>query len=199
MKLDHYLIDVVGRKIGTILTALCEVATTLVDVIVNSSEIVDLPPRFEAHDYNFAIYENAEPQTITVLHAFHPLADDDHPIVYDILDDPVNLNLKSEYFSVDSSTGELRSLQPFDYEQKQFYRFEVSACLQGNKTSCGSCKVTVSINDENDNSPQFQQPSYSVDLSIDTPVGTEVARFIATDADSGNNADISYALKTPSG
>lgn len=76
---------------------------------------------------------------------------------------------------------------------------EVLACLQKNRTFCGSCTVTVAISDENDNSPEFEQSSFSVDLPIDTPVGMEVAHLSAFDKDSGSNADISYTLKTPSG
>ncbi|VDM24457.1 unnamed protein product [Toxocara canis] len=168
-------------------------ATAVISVIIDSAEAVDLPPRFESRHYSLAIAENAEPQRIGVVQAYHPFAGDSDPIVYSVLP-----GVDSALFTVNANSGVVSSLQPFDYEDKKLYQFQVSGCLLHNKTFCGFSNVTVTVSDENDNSPEFEQPSYSVDLPIDTPVGTEIVRLSASDKDSGNNADVSYALKTPS-
>uniref|UniRef100_A0A914ZVB2 Cadherin domain-containing protein n=1 Tax=Parascaris univalens TaxID=6257 RepID=A0A914ZVB2_PARUN len=169
-------------------------ATALVSVIVDSAQAADLPPRFESRYYNITIAENAEPQRIGILQAYHPLTGEGNQIVYKI-----PRSADSGFFTIDANSGVLRSLESFDYEENKFYQFQVLACLEKNQTFCGFCTVTVVISDENDNSPEFEQSSFSVDLPIDTPVGMEIAHLSAFDRDSGSNADISYTLKTPSG
>ncbi|GLD70517.1 protocadherin Fat 4-like protein [Lates japonicus] len=54
--------------------------------------------------------------------------------------------------------------------------------------------LSISILDENDNSPSFPKSSLSVDVLENMRIGELVASVTATDADSGQNADITYSI-----
>lgn len=57
-------------------------------------------------------------------------------------------------------------------------------------------QVTILIADINDNPPVFQQPSYHVQVSEALPVNSSIINILATDADSGSNANIVYAIES---
>ena len=54
--------------------------------------------------------------------------------------------------------------------------------------------LNISLEDVNDNAPQFQQPSYDLWIAENSPVGTIVGSLLATDADAGANADIQFKI-----
>ncbi|XP_018591317.2 protocadherin Fat 1a isoform X3 [Scleropages formosus] len=99
----------------------------------------------------------------------------------------------SEKFSMDSETGELRTLLPLDREQEEDYRLEVRA-LDGGGRYC-QASVHITVEDVNDNAPQFASESYSVTVFENTEVGTPVARLQASDLDLGVNGDVLYMLE----
>lgn len=49
--------------------------------------------------------------------------------------------------------------------------------------------------DVNDNAPVFQRRDYAVTVPEDVAVGTEVLRVMATSADIGPNAEITYHIR----
>ena len=52
------------------------------------------------------------------------------------------------------------------------------------------------ISDINDNSPQFQQSSYSVQVSEALTLSSEILNILATDADYGSNAEVVYVIES---
>ncbi|XP_073708716.1 cadherin-22-like [Garra rufa] len=63
----------------------------------------------------------------------------------------------------------------------------------------GSTTVTIVITDVNDNPPRFPQKMYQFSVSEGAAVGTSIGRVIATDADMGENTDMSYLIKDEEG
>uniref|UniRef100_A0A674NJN4 Cadherin 22 n=1 Tax=Takifugu rubripes TaxID=31033 RepID=A0A674NJN4_TAKRU len=59
----------------------------------------------------------------------------------------------------------------------------------------GSTTVTIVITDVNDNPPRFPQKMYQFSVSEGAAVGTPVGHVIATDADMGENTDMTYLIK----
>ena len=57
-----------------------------------------------------------------------------------------------------------------------------------------SLQLTVLITDENDNSPVFQQSSYSTAVSEALAVGSGILNVLATDTDYGSNAAVVYSI-----
>lgn len=58
-----------------------------------------------------------------------------------------------------------------------------------------SSDVIVSIIDANDNSPIFEQASYSFIIPENLPPGSSIANITATDIDSGQLGEITYSLR----
>jgi protocadherin Fat 1/2/3 len=83
-----------------------------------------------------------------------------------------------------------------DAEKKPFYTLTVSAIDQGNTGTRkqSSAKVKINIEDRNDENPVFETPTMTVWVDENEPAGTIVAKVKATDADSNDNAYISYSI-----
>lgn len=56
--------------------------------------------------------------------------------------------------------------------------------------------MTILVLDVNDNAPVFQRKDYAVTVPEDVAVGTEVLRILATSADIGPNAEITYNIRS---
>lgn len=56
--------------------------------------------------------------------------------------------------------------------------------------------MTILVLDVNDNAPVFQRRDYSVTVPEDVAIGTEVIRVLATSADIGPNAEITYSIRS---
>lgn len=50
--------------------------------------------------------------------------------------------------------------------------------------------------DVNDNAPVFQRRDYTVTVPEDVAVGTEILRVLATSADIGANAEVTYHIRS---
>lgn len=87
--------------------------------------------------------------------------------------------------------GVISVAKPLDREKVNSYYLMVSASV-GNKVS--NSTVSVTVEDQNDDAPQFTKTVYTFDVSEDKPVGREVGKVSATDRDDGNNGKVIYSL-----
>ncbi|XP_052471567.1 protocadherin alpha-3 isoform X26 [Carassius gibelio] len=107
--------------------------------------------------------------------------------------------------NINSDSGDIHSLQSFNYEETKTFEFKVQATDSGVPPLSSNVTVTVFILDENDNSPGILAP-YSELGSVNTEnvpysadAGYFVAKIRAVDADSGYNALLSYHISEPKG
>ena len=56
----------------------------------------------------------------------------------------------------------------------------------------------ITISDVNDNIPTFDQPQYTVSISEDNSINTEVLSFTVDDLDTGDDGDISVFIDSAS-
>ncbi|XP_028271337.1 protocadherin Fat 1a isoform X3 [Parambassis ranga] len=98
----------------------------------------------------------------------------------------------SELFIIDSDTGELKTFQTLDREAQDEHRFKVRA-VDGGGRYC-EADIHITVEDVNDNSPQFSVDQYSITVFENTETGTYVAKLLANDIDTGLNSDILYSL-----
>ncbi|KAF7662652.1 hypothetical protein LDENG_00230690 [Lucifuga dentata] len=98
----------------------------------------------------------------------------------------------SELFTIDSDTGELKTLQPLDREKREELSFKVRA-VDGGGRYC-EADIQITVEDVNDNPPQFTSDPYSITVFENTEIGTYVAKLLANDIDTGLNSDILYSL-----
>uniref|UniRef100_A0A8C1G616 FAT atypical cadherin 1a n=1 Tax=Cyprinus carpio TaxID=7962 RepID=A0A8C1G616_CYPCA len=102
------------------------------------------------------------------------------------------LGAGSEHFSIDSETGELKTLLPLDREEEEAHKMKVRA-LDGGGRFC-EAEVEITVEDVNDNAPQFTSDPYTFTVFENTEINTPVARLYASDLDTGSNAEVLYSL-----
>ncbi|XP_064376849.1 protocadherin gamma-A3-like [Dromaius novaehollandiae] len=108
----------------------------------------------------------------------------------------------SSYVSVHAETGALYALRSFDYEEVREVGLWVRAEDGGAPALSSNVSVRLFIVDENDNAPQVLYPPAApgagwtgVELAPRAAEpGALVAKVVAVDADSGQNAWLSYEL-----
>ncbi|KAF6716274.1 Protocadherin-16 [Oryzias melastigma] len=98
------------------------------------------------------------------------------------------------YFTVDSTSGTIRTALPLDHETCSSLDLEIQA-RSGSPPSYGTSRVHITISDINDNAPTFL-PSSSESLLLPevTKMGTVIYRIQATDKDSSHNGQLSFDL-----
>ncbi|XP_064191064.1 protocadherin Fat 1a isoform X3 [Anguilla rostrata] len=99
----------------------------------------------------------------------------------------------SEHFSIDSETGEVKTLLPLDREERAAYALTARA-LDGGGRHCEAV-VRIAVEDVNDNAPQFAADPYAVTVFESTEPGTFLARLQASDLDLGANGEVLYSLE----
>ncbi|XP_034291652.1 cadherin-23 isoform X2 [Pantherophis guttatus] len=97
-------------------------------------------------------------------------------------------------FKINGITGVITVRGQVDREKGDVYTLTVVAD-DGSPKLDSTVKVTITILDENDNSPQFDITSdSSVSISEDSPVGRRIALVLARDPDAGNNGQVVFSL-----
>ena len=89
----------------------------------------------------------------------------------------------------------LKTKAPIDREETPFFVLTVQVEDGGNPPLSSTTQVRVNILDENDQTPKFEPPIYSVAVSENVPVGTSVLQVKALDGDTGTNGEIYYYFK----
>ncbi|KAI3356273.1 hypothetical protein L3Q82_017518 [Scortum barcoo] len=90
--------------------------------------------------------------------------------------------------------AELVLMKELDRETQSSYTVELVATDGGSPRRSGSTKITIKVSDFNDNSPVFDQNSFSVSLPEDAPVGALILDLNAVDADEGLNGEVVYGF-----
>lgn len=106
-----------------------------------------------------------------------------------------------DYFTIDNSTGDVRTNIPFDrdepFRQKEMY-VTVQATDNGRPPLSDICTFKVTITDINDNSPQLDQQNYYGQVAEDLKPNSEVMRIFAYDIDDGSNSKVTYSFRSSS-
>lgn len=166
-------------------------ATTMVAITVADRN--DHDPVFEQGEYRETIRENVEEgYPILQLRA----TDVDSPPNANIRYRFVNERAAHAVFEIDPRSGLITTSGPVDREKMERYSLVVEANDQGREPGPRSATVRVYITvlDENDNTPQFSEKRYIVQVREDIRPHTEILRVTATDLDKDNNALVHYNI-----
>ncbi|XP_065131001.1 protocadherin alpha-8-like isoform X11 [Paramisgurnus dabryanus] len=174
-------------------------------ITVHVSDVNDNAPRFPESVINVYVKENSQiGDVIHTVSAFDPDVGDNARITYSLVESSKSGPVTS-MININSDSGEIQSLQSFNYEEIKTFQFKVQATDSGVPPLCSNVTVNVFILDENDNSPGILAP-YSDHGSVNTeniPYSAEAGYFVAkiraVDADSGYNALLSYHVSEPKG
>uniref|UniRef100_A0A3P9AXM5 Protocadherin 1 gamma 31 n=1 Tax=Maylandia zebra TaxID=106582 RepID=A0A3P9AXM5_9CICH len=170
-------------------------------VQLSVADINDNPPVFEEQSYSAYVSENNKPgSTLCSVSARDPDWRQNGTVVYSLLAGEVNGAPVSSYLSVNGDTGVIHAVRSFDYEQFRSFKVHVMARDNGSPPLSSNVTVSVFILDVNDNSPQILYPSPEGNSFMTELVpkaahgGSLVSKVIAVDADSGQNAWLSYQI-----
>ncbi|XP_076992673.1 protocadherin-7 isoform X2 [Tamandua tetradactyla] len=88
----------------------------------------------------------------------------------------------------------LHTSAPLDYETTREFNVVIVAVDSGSPSLSSNNSLVVKVGDTNDNPPVFGQSVVEVYFPENNLPGERVATVLATDADSGKNAEIAYSL-----
>ncbi|KAK9518069.1 hypothetical protein VZT92_023395 [Zoarces viviparus] len=170
-------------------------------VQLSVADINDNPPVFEEQSYSADVTENNKPgSTLCSVTARDPDWRQNGTVIYSLLPGEVNGAPVSSYLSVNGDTGVIHAVRSFDYEQFRSFKVHVTARDNGSPPLSSNVSVSVFVSDVNDNSPQILYPAPEGNSFMTELVpkaahgGSLVSKVIAVDADSGQNAWLSYHI-----
>ncbi|XP_053179584.1 protocadherin gamma-A12-like [Scomber japonicus] len=170
-------------------------------VQLSVADINDNPPVFEEQSYSAYVTENNKPgSTLCSVTARDPDWRQNGTVIYSLLAGEVNGAPVSSHVSVNGDTGVIHAVRSFDYEQFRSFKVHVMARDNGSPPLSSNVTVSVFISDMNDNSPQILYPAPEGNSFMTELVpkaahgGSLVSKVIAVDADSGQNAWLSYHI-----
>ncbi|KAM9376020.1 protocadherin gamma-A11-like [Pholidichthys leucotaenia] len=170
-------------------------------VHLSVADINDNPPVFDEQSYSAYVTENNKPgSTLCSVSARDPDWRQNGTVIYSLLPGEVNGAPVSSYLSVNGDTGVIHAVRSFDYEQFRSFKVHVMARDNGSPPLSSNVTISVFISDVNDNSPQILYPapegnSFMTELIPKAAHGGSlVSKVIAVDADSGQNAWLSYHI-----
>ncbi|KAM3612612.1 uncharacterized protein V6R79_011152 [Siganus canaliculatus] len=170
-------------------------------VELSVADINDNPPVFEEQSYSAYVSENNKPgSTLCSVSARDPDWRQNGTVIYSLLSGEVRGAPVSSYVSVNGDTGVIHAVRSFDYEQLRSFKVQVMARDNGSPPLSSNVTVSVFISDVNDNSPQILYPAPEGNSFMTELVpkaahgGSLVSKVIAVDADSGQNAWLSYEI-----
>ncbi|XP_072486664.1 protocadherin gamma-A4 isoform X14 [Notamacropus eugenii] len=176
--------------------------STYIHISLHIEDTNDNPPVFVQTSHTAYVMENNPRGTsIYSLTAHDSDIGENGHITYSITDDSVHGAPLSSCVSINSETGVLYALRSFDYEQFRELKLEVTARDSGDPPLSTNISLTLFILDQNDNAPEILYPAFPTDGSSGVELaprsaepGYLVTKVVAVDADSGQNAWLSYLL-----
>nr|XP_029516679.1 protocadherin beta-15-like [Oncorhynchus nerka] len=170
-------------------------------VQLSVADVNDNPPVFEEQSYSAHVTENNKPgSSVCSVTARDPDWGQNGTVIYSLLPGEANGVPVSSFLSVNGDTGMIHAVRSFDYEQFRSFKVHVMARDNGSPPLSSNVTVSVFITDVNDNSPQILYPapegnSFMTELVPKAAHGSSlVSKVIAVDADSGQNAWLSYHI-----
>lgn len=162
-----------------------------VNVSVTVIDLNDNPPSFESSVIDVDILEDTR-----VGHTFYNVTAQDPDsglfgqVRYTLLANPNNT------FELVQDTGSLSLTHAIDFEGPRQYSIRVLAEDGGSPPLNTTATFRLTVVDVNDHPPIFPNSSYSTHVSERTPAGTDILNVSASDADTGDNARISYSFQS---
>lgn len=164
--------------------------TGTASVLVAVLDKNDNPPRF-SRLFSVNVTENAEIGTFVIkVTSTDQDVGDNAKVAYSFTENVGNK------FAIDSATGDVTVRDHLDREQQDEYVLKVAAFDGAWRAETA---LTITIQDLNDNAPEFEHSYYSFNFLELQPNVSYIGQIVATDRDKqGPNSIISYSLQQPS-
>ncbi|XP_058820979.1 cadherin-related tumor suppressor [Topomyia yanbarensis] len=158
-------------------------------ITVTLTDINDNAPTFNQTEYDAFIPENSPPNTFVYKAIAHDRDSPKNAIIhYSIIG-----GTGRDMFSIETTTGVIKSRATFDYEEQNRYTLELMA-INPDSPMKNKTKVIVHVTGVNEFYPKFVQPVFHFDVSESAEVGSSVGSIQATDKDAGEDGKVYYLL-----
>ncbi|XP_069510278.1 protocadherin gamma-A6-like isoform X38 [Ambystoma mexicanum] len=162
-----------------------------VQIEIRVLDFNDNAPVFNQSVYKFQVMENSpKGSTVGSIKATDKDQGTNSHVMYSFNKLKENVFKK---FRLDSTTGEISLNENLDFEQSEFYEFEV---LGSDGSLSSLCKVLIEVINVNDNSPEIVMSSVVRQVSENSPPGTVIALLEVFDGDSGEHGKVTCFLPT---
>ena len=189
----QYSITVEAESVGTIVSG---TATQVVNIVDVNEHPEWSTPCAQAGVCTAQILENLPSQAIG---SRLDVVDLDLPSLPNgMITYTITPNDARDLFSVEND-GTVRTEVELDRETRDVHTFTVTAADGGTPPLSITTTFQVTVLDENDEAPTFVQGPVQISIPENEPVDTVIAQYIATDADTEPNAQITYSLSPSSG
>ncbi|NXU20544.1 CDHR2 protein, partial [Pardalotus punctatus] len=115
---------------------------------------------------------------------------------HDLDNDPLTYKIEGTdafYFSVDSKSGNVTLRNSLDRELQA--RLTITARVSDGVNNEVSQKMTIIVEDRNDNAPVFQNLPYNASIPENTTLHSIIYTVFANDSDTGNASKVSYGIE----
>lgn len=160
-------------------------------VQVTVSDVNDNAPTFSLSSYRTSVRENLPSGTAFIKVSASEKDTGSISVITYSIDNSVNSS-----FAIHSKTGQVTTVRSFDREVTSQYVFTVYAADSAASPRTGSATVTVSVADENDNTPSFSKSLYQVTVQETIGIGARVLQISASDNDFGKNGNVTYSFSS---
>ena len=166
----------------------------ILNVNLYFQDVNDHAPKFDKPSYPATISEAAAigSPLLTVSASDLDSGENAH-IIYTLAGLP-NEEDDSYYFHIDGDSGLISTKRQLNHENKASLNFLVVASDNGVPSLSSSVQVRVTVQDLNDNPPQFDRPVYEVAITDLAKRGQFVTIVTASDADSLDAGKLTYSV-----
>ncbi|CAD5111751.1 DgyrCDS1030 [Dimorphilus gyrociliatus] len=169
-------------------------AETIVSIII--LDVNDVIPQFP-DGYTFSLTENAAVgRPVGTIKATDKDIGGNSLLIYSINRAQVG---SANHFKIDSNTGTISvNIASIDRETIATYVLWCRASDSGSPPLYAETRVTINVNDLNDNAPKFTKPLFTGTVTETSPSGQQVALIQAVDLDANANGIVFYSFKNAS-
>ncbi|XP_027253887.1 protocadherin beta-6-like isoform X3 [Cricetulus griseus] len=157
-------------------------------------DINDHAPEFPAREVLLKISEITAPGKILPLKMAQDLDTGSHSIQSYTVSDNRHFHVLTRNRSDGKKFPELVLDKALDHEEQAQLRLTLTALDGGSPPRSGTTEIQILVLDINDNTPEFSQELYEVQVPENNPVGTLLITVSASDLDTGTFGEVSYAL-----
>lgn len=163
-----------------------------INVTITVSDINDMAPTFAGATYAVTVAEDAVFNfTVATIAATDG---DELGTMNVVLSYTIVSGNEDGKFNLDQQTGRVSVIGVLDRETVAGYVLMVAVSDGGTPTLWDNSTLTITISDINDNGPVFQHLPYDVEVSEFALASTLIVVCNASDADSGANAALTFAI-----
>ncbi|XP_049324695.1 protocadherin beta-16-like isoform X20 [Astyanax mexicanus] len=180
---NHYQIHVQARDQG----GLSDSCKVIVDVL----DVNDHQPAIDIISMSSSISENSKPNTVVAMIKVNDPDSGANGQVHCTISD----NIPFAVSTPSNNFFSLRTEQELDREREDEYNITVMCSDEGVPSLSSSVSLRLQISDVNDNAPVFERSRYEAFVVENNTPGPSIFTVKARDADSNQNARVSYILE----